>query len=110
LDAVDFLFRTGAYAGRPPTRRPQLILLDLGLPGLGGLEVLRRVKSDPRTASIPVVVLTASNRDRDIQTSKRLGAAAYIAKPVDLRNLSGVAPGLSLRWALLKPAPAAVRA
>jgi CheY-like chemotaxis protein/DNA-binding Xre family transcriptional regulator len=109
LDAVDFLFRTGAYAGRPPTRRPQLILLDLGLPGLGGLEVLRRVKSDPRTASIPVVVLTASNRDRDIQTSKRLGAAAYIAKPVDLRNLSGVAPGLSLQWALLKPAAPARR-
>lgn len=106
LEAVDFLFRAGAHAGRPPSRRPHLVLLDLGLPGLDGLEVLRRVKSDARTASIPVVVLAASDRDGDIQRSQRLGAAACIAKPVTLGNLSGVTPGLGLQWALLKPAPA----
>lgn len=107
LEAVDFLFRTGAHAARPPSTRPQLILLDLRLPGLDGLEVLRRVKSEPGTASIPVVVLTVSDRDRDIQTSQRLGAAAYIVKPVNIPSLSGVIPEMSLQWALLKPSLAA---
>jgi CheY-like chemotaxis protein len=107
LEAVEYLFRGGPHPRRPPSRQPQLILLDLGLPGLDGLEVLRRVKADPRTASIPVVVLTASERDRDIQISRRLGASAYIVKPVDMRSLSGVAPEIRLRWALLKPALAA---
>lgn len=106
LDALDYLFGTGAYAGRTRTARPQVILLDLGLPGLGGLDVLRRAKADARTASIPVVILTSSTREHDLRVSKQLGAAAYIPKPVDLRNLSGVAPGLSLHWALLKPVPA----
>ncbi|MGO8698767.1 MAG: response regulator [Limisphaerales bacterium] len=107
LDAVDYLFRAGPAALRPASSRPQLILLDLRLPGLDGLEVLRRVKADSRTASIPVVVLTASARDRDIQISRRLGAAAYIVKPVDIRSLGGVAPEIKLHWALLKPALAA---
>lgn len=107
LEAVNYLFRAGAYASRPPTRQPQLLLLDLGLPGLDGLEVLRRVKADPRTASIQVVVLTVSDRHRDIQISRRLGAAAYIVKPVDMRSLSGIAPDIRLQWALLKPALAA---
>jgi CheY-like chemotaxis protein len=104
--ALDFLFCQGECAHRQPSQRPQLILLDLRLPKVDGLEVLRRVKSMPETSSIPVVVLTGSDRDRDIQTSKRLGAAAYIAKPVDMGNLTHVTPILHYQWALLKPAPA----
>jgi len=104
LGALHFLFGTGEYAQRKTRNRPQLILLDLGLPKVDGLEVLRRIKADPRTSNIPVIVLTASSRDRDLQMSKRLGAEAYIIKPVDLQNLSRVTPQLNLQWALLKPA------
>jgi len=101
--ALDFLFCQGKFARRQINQRPQLVLLDLGLPKIRGLEVLRRVKSDPRTSSIPVVVLTGSDSDRDIRTSKRLGAAAYIVKPVDMINLTQVVPILRLQWALVKP-------
>ena len=104
--ALNFLFGTGEYARRKSGHRPQLILLDLGLPKLDGLEVLRRIKSDARTSSIPVVILTASTRDRDWQACKNLGAEAYITKPVDLENLSRVTPQLNLHWALLRPASA----
>ncbi len=103
--ALDFLFCQGEFTGRQVSQRPQLILLDLRLPKIDGLEVLRRVKSVPETSSIPVVVLTGSNHDRDIQTSKRLGAAACIAKPVDMGNLTHVTPILHYQWALLKPPP-----
>jgi CheY-like chemotaxis protein/DNA-binding Xre family transcriptional regulator len=103
--ALDFLFCQGEFANRQPSQRPQLMLLDLRLPKVDGLEVLRRVKSVPETSSIPVVVLTGSDRDRDIQTSKKLGAAGYIAKPVGMGNLTHVTPILRYRWALLKPAP-----
>jgi CheY-like chemotaxis protein len=106
--ALDFLFCQGEFASRQPSHRPQLILLDLRLPKMDGLEVLRHIKSDSQTSSIPVVVLTGSDRDRDIQTSKRLGAAAYIAKPVDMSNLTHVTPILHFQWALLKP-PSALR-
>jgi len=102
-EALDFLFCEGKYKHRRLNDQPQVILLDLNLPRVNGLEVLRRIKADPRTRSIPVVVLTSSNRDRDIQTSKRLGAETYIVKPVDFQNLSQVTPQLSFRWALLKP-------
>jgi CheY-like chemotaxis protein/DNA-binding Xre family transcriptional regulator len=103
--ALHFLFGTGPFAHREGSHRPQMILLDLNLPKISGLEVLRRIKADPRTRSIPVVVLTASKRDRDIETSRRLGAEAYIVKPVDFQNLSEVTPQLSLQWALLKARP-----
>jgi CheY-like chemotaxis protein/DNA-binding XRE family transcriptional regulator len=98
--ALAFLFGEGAYAGRRLIR-PQLILLDLGLPRLSGQEVLQRVKSDPRTRGIPVVVLTASSHDRDIVASRQLGADAYVVKPVDFYNLSEVTPRLKLYWGLL---------
>jgi two-component system, response regulator len=103
--ALDFLFCKGAYSHRKLNDRPQIILLDLGLPKIDGLEVLRQIKADPRTRTIPVIVLTGSSRDRDIAASQRLGAEAYIVKPVDFQNLSGVTPQLSLQWALLKRAP-----
>src|SRR5690606_7840860 len=95
----------GPYSHRRPGDRPQLILLDLGLPKIGGLEVLRRIKADPSTRDIPVIVLTASSHDRDILVSKRLGAETYIVKPVDFQNLSEATPKLSFQWALLKPSP-----
>ncbi|HEX4265335.1 MAG TPA: response regulator [Verrucomicrobiae bacterium] len=103
--ALDFLFCKGAYSHRKLNDRPQIILLDLGLPKIDGLEVLRQIKADSRTRTIPVIVLTGSSRDRDIAASQRLGAEAYIVKPVDFQNLSGVTPQLSLQWALLKRAP-----
>jgi two-component system, response regulator len=102
-EAIDFLFCTGRYAARQARKRPQLILLDLYLPKLSGMEVLQRIKLDPRTSSIPVVVLTGSNYDRDVALSRELGSEAYIVKPIDILNLTNVTSRLSLHWALLKP-------
>jgi len=103
--ALDFLFCRGEFANRKRGERPQIILLDLGLPKIDGIEVLRQIKADSRTRTIPVIVLTVANRDREVAASQRLGADAYIVKPVDFHNLSGVTPQLSLQWALLKQAP-----
>jgi CheY-like chemotaxis protein/DNA-binding XRE family transcriptional regulator len=105
-EALEFLFCRGRHAARKMENRPQLVLLDLNLPKIGGLEVLRRIKTDGRTRRIPVIVLTVSNRNRDIGECRRLGAETYIVKPVDFANFSKVTPQLSLRWALLEPAPA----
>jgi two-component system response regulator len=105
--ALDFLFCTGEYAYRRMNDHPQVILLDLNLPKIDGLEVLRRVKADARTKQIPVVVLTASKFDDAIATCKRLGAESFIAKPVDFQNFSAMTLQLSLQWALLKPSPVA---
>jgi two-component system response regulator len=102
--ALDYLFGTGKYADQPRKAGPHLILLDLGLPKVNGLEVLRRIKADARTRDIPVIVLTASTRDRDLAEGRQLGADAYIVKPVDFKNLSEATPKLSLQWALLNPA------
>jgi CheY-like chemotaxis protein/DNA-binding XRE family transcriptional regulator len=102
--ALDFLFSRGEYVHRKRSNRPQLILLDLGLPKIDGLEVLRQIKSDPRTRTIPVIVLTVPGRDRDAASSQRLGADGFIVKPVDFQNLSGITPQLSLQWALVKRA------
>jgi CheY-like chemotaxis protein len=103
-EALDFLFCEGIHADRRPKPGPQLILLDLGLPKIHGLEVLRRIKADTRTASIPVFVLTASNHDQDVQTSKRLGAQGYIVKPVGLTSLTRVTPQLNYQWAMVRRA------
>lgn len=101
--ALDFLFCTGEYAGRQRSRHPQMVLLDLKLPKVGGIEVLRRIKSSPETRDIPVVVLTSSREHPDIVTCKQLGSNGYIVKPVDLASFGDVARQLSLQWALLKP-------
>lgn len=103
--ALDFLFCTGEYAYRRVNDHPQVILLDLKLPKIDGLEVLRRIKADARTRHIPIVVLTASKFDDAIAVCKRLGAESFIAKPVDFQNFSAMTLQLSLQWALLKPAP-----
>jgi CheY-like chemotaxis protein/DNA-binding XRE family transcriptional regulator len=102
-EALDFLFGTGAYATRRGDLHPQVVLLDLNLPKGGGLEVLRRLKADERTCDIPVIVLTASTRDRDIGECRRLGAANYIVKPVGFHNFSEVTARLNLGWMLIKP-------
>ncbi|HVW22660.1 MAG TPA: response regulator [Opitutaceae bacterium] len=97
-EALEILLPAGEGAGGPP---PQLILLDLNLPKVGGLEVLRRLREDPRTRGVPVVVLTVSQQDGDIAACRRLGADTYIVKPVEFVNLCRVTPNLSLDWALL---------
>ena len=101
--ALDFLFCSGSFSYRKPGDYPQIVLLDLNLPKISGLEVLRRIKADPKTRSIPVVVLTSSKEDKNILASKRLGAQTYIVKPVDLQSFSSVTLQFSLQWALLKP-------
>jgi two-component system, response regulator len=85
--ALDFLFCTGAYASRSPDTPPRVVLLDLKLPKIDGLEVLRRVKSDPRTRSVPVVMLTSSKERRDIHEAYLRGANSYIVKPVEYAEL-----------------------
>jgi CheY-like chemotaxis protein len=103
LEALDFVFATGPYAERKRARPPHLILLDLNLPKKSGLEVLREIKSDPRTQHISVIVLTVSNRNCDINECRRLGAETCLVKPVDFQNFSQVIPRLSLAWVLVKP-------
>jgi two-component system response regulator len=102
--ALDFLFCTGEFAYRRANDQPQVILLDLNMPKIHGLEVLRRVKADARTRSIPVVVLTTTDEDIIIAACKRLGAETFIPKPVSFKNFSAMALKLSLQWALVKPA------
>lgn len=102
-EALDFVFCKGAYSKRTKTERPQVVLLDLHLPKIHGLEVLRRIKADEFTRKIPVVVLTVSQRDDYIREALRLGAQSYIVKPVDFQNFSQSTSKLSFRWALLNP-------
>jgi two-component system response regulator len=101
-EALDFLFCRGAYASLKAKDQPQLVLLDLHLPKIDGLEVLRRLKNDERTRTIPVVVLTVSQQSRDVREARRLGAEAYIVKPVDFHNFSDITPQLRLAWALVQ--------
>lgn len=100
-DALHFIFATGAYENRQSLPLPGLILLDLNLPKIGGLEVLRRIKGDHRTQHIPVVVLTVSDHDRDVAACRQLGVESYIGKPVVVSNFTEVVPALHLEWALL---------
>ena len=81
--ALEFLFCTGAYAGRGPHNPPRMLLLDLKLPKIDGLEVLRRAKADPRTSAIPIVVFSSSYEKRDLEQARELGAHSYVVKPVD---------------------------
>ena len=102
-EALDYLFCQGKHASRYPAERPQIVLLDLYLPKVSGLEVLRRIKADERTRPIPVVVLTISQVFGDFKECKRLGAETYIIKPLNFQRLSQITPRLKLDWALLKP-------
>ena len=101
--ALDYLFCEGEFASRP-LGNPQVVLLDLYLPKVSGLEVLRRIKADERTRDIPVIILTISQVFSDFAECQRLGAETYIIKPLNFLRLSQVTPRLNLDWALLKPA------
>jgi two-component system, response regulator len=100
--ALEYLFGAGYPARRRSQNRPQLILLDLKLPKVDGMEVLRRIKGDTRTRTIPVIILTASQKSQEILESKRLGAEFYIVKPVDFHRFCDLTPRLSCYWRLFR--------
>jgi two-component system response regulator len=105
LQALDYLFGEGAYAGRADTEMPQVVLLDLKLPKLDGLGVLRHLRSDPRTKLLPVVILTSSNEERDRFNGYSLGANSYIRKPVAFDQFVAAAAHLGLYWLVLNEPP-----
>ena len=105
VEALDYMLCTGAYTGRDPSHMPQVILLDLKLPKLDGLEMLARLRSDPRTQFVPVVVLTSSSEEEDILSSYRLGANSYVRKPVEFSRFADAVQQLGLYWLLLNETP-----
>jgi len=104
-EALDYLHCTGAYADRDPNRQPQVVLLDLNLPRISGLEVLRRLRADKRTRLTPVVILTTSKEEEDMVQSYALGANSYVRKPVDFGEFAKVVNGIGLYWLLVNEAP-----
>jgi two-component system response regulator len=104
-EALEFILCTGAYASRNMNDGPRLILLDLKLPKVDGLEVLKQIKADPRTCAIPVVVLTSSHQERDLVSSYKYGVNSYICKPVDFEQFTEAARMLGMYWLLLNQAP-----
>jgi two-component system response regulator len=104
-EALDFLFATGTHEDRAGKGNPTVVLLDLKLPRIDGLEVLRRLRADPRTRMVPVVVLTSSLEEEDVVRSYALGANAYIRKPVDFAEFAEAARTLGLFWLLLNEPP-----
>jgi two-component system response regulator len=104
-EALEFVFATGRYAGRDVDNSPRVVLLDLKLPKVDGLEVLRRIRADPRTRTLPVVVLTSSNQERDVIEAYALGVNSYIVKPVDFDRFSQSIRDLGLYWMVLNEPP-----
>ena len=104
-EALDFLFCRGKYSGRSISSPPRLVLLDLKLPKVNGGEVLREVKSDPRTRAIPVIMLTSSNEERDLVNSYNLGVNSYIQKPVNFDEFQDVVRQLGLYWLTVNSSP-----
>jgi two-component system, response regulator len=104
-EALNFIFCEGSYANRRIDEFPNVILLDLKLPKVDGLEVLKRIKSDPRTKSIPVVMLTSSKEQNDVIESYRLGVNSYIVKPVNFESFAESVQQLGMYWLLLNQAP-----
>jgi two-component system response regulator len=107
--ALDCLFATGSYAGRSAGDLPAIVLLDLNLPKIDGLEVLRRIRADARTRLLPVIVLTASKEEEDVARSYSLGANAYVRKPVEFADFAQAARALGLFWLLTNESPPAPR-
>lgn len=105
VEALDYLFGTGSYAGRDPADLPAVMLLDLKLPKIDGLEVLRRVRADEHTRLLPVVILTSSNEEEDRLEGYGLGANSYVRKPVDFDEFIRTAGQLGLYWLLLNQMP-----
>ena len=105
VEALDYLFGTGKYDGRDTRHMPQVVLLDLKMPKMDGLEVLHRLRADERTKLLPVVILTTSSEDRDRIESYKLGANSYIRKPVDFNQFVDSVQQLGLYWLVLNEAP-----
>lgn len=103
--ALDFVFARGDYAGRATHADPKVILLDLRLPKVDGMEVLRQIKGNPATKPIPVVVLTSSKEDRDVAESYRLGVNSYISKPIEFDEFARVVSEMGLYWLLVNKPP-----
>ncbi len=104
-EALEFLFATGSYSDRSKEGLPRLILLDLRMPKVDGLEVLQRIKADEKTRKIPVVVLTSSKEDKDIVESYKLGVNSYVSKPVEFDEFTQAISTLGLYWMLLNKPP-----
>ncbi len=104
-EALDFLYCTGAFVGRDPSILPHIILLDLNLPKVDGLDVLRRIRDEPRTRLLPVIVLTSSQEQEDVMRSYQLGANSYVRKPVDFTQFAEAVRQLGLYWLVLNAAP-----
>lgn len=104
-EALAYIFATGPYAGRTVENRPRVVLLDLKLPKVDGIEVLRAIRADARTRMIPVVVLTSSREERDIVDTYKLGVNSYIVKPVDFEKFVGVVSEIGFYWLLLNQPP-----
>lgn len=108
-EALDYLFATGAYAGRDTSLMPELTLLDLKLPKVDGLEVLRKLRADERTRLLPVVILTSSKEEQDLVNGYSLGANSYVTKPVDFTQFREAVRQLGLYWLLLNEPPPKIR-
>lgn len=104
-EALDYLFRTGPYSDRPAPVSPELVLLDLKLPKINGLEVLQRIRNDERTRRLPVVIFTSSNEEEDLINSYNLGANSYVRKPVEFEQFVNATRQLGLYWLVLNEAP-----
>ena len=105
VEAVDYLFGTGMYEGRDPTNVPQIVLLDLKLPRMDGFEVLKKLRADPRTKLLPVVILTSSKEQQDLIQGYGLGANSYVRKPVDFDQFVEAVRQLGLYWLVLNAVP-----
>ncbi len=104
-EAIDYLFCQGAYKARDPLQKPAIVMLDLKLPKIDGLEVLRRIRADERTRLMPVVILTSSKEEQDLIKGYSLGANSYIRKPVDFNQFVNTVGQLGLYWLVLNEAP-----
>ncbi len=104
-EALEFMFCSGAYANRNPAQAPKLILLDIKMPKVDGIEVLRRLKANDATSTIPVVVMTSSNEERDVVESYRLGVNSYIVKPVEFDSFLETVAKIGMYWVLTNRVP-----
>lgn len=105
-EALDFLFAQGAFLDRDPNQTPQVVLLDLNLPKINGIEVLRRIRANPNTKHLPVVILTSSNEQSDLVGSYDAGCNSYVRKPVDYEEFVAAAAQMGLYWLSLNQTPA----